>query len=542
MTASTVTPPLPSAAELEALRAAIGADLPVYLADLEHLVNIDCGSYTRDGVDEVGRWVAAFVTELGATVESRPDPTGRLGDTIVATFDGRPGGPRALLIGHMDTVFDPGTVAERPFRIEEGIAYGPGVTDMKSGLLAGLYALKAIVAERGGLPFERLVFIANPDEEIGSPTSTPHIEAAAVDSDVALVLECARANGDIVSARKGILDLRITVHGRAAHAGVEPEKGRSAILEAARIVRELHDLNGRWPDVTVNVGRIAGGTRPNVVAETCTLEVDVRATARDALETAEAAIRAIAEATEIPDVTVDFEAMAHWWPMEKLERSGRLVEHAQGIARTLGFEVADTLDRRCVGRQHDLRTRRRQPRWPGADRRQRPRPGRVPRPRFDRAPDHAACRSAAGHRRGPRRPRLAGDRPAGMSERRRISSGGPWEAVAGYSRAIVVGDSCWVAGTTDAGPDGRSRHPGDVAAQARAVLEIIERALAEAGFGLADVVRTRMFVTDIARSAEVLAVHGAVFGEIRPAATMVEVSALIEPSALIEIEAEARRG
>jgi glutamate carboxypeptidase len=342
MTASTVTPPLPSAAELDALRAAIGADLPVFLADLEHLVNIDCGSYTRDGVNEVGRWVAAFLAELGATVEARPDPAGRLGDTIVGTFEGRPGGPRALLIGHMDTVFDPGTVAERPFRIEEGIAYGPGVTDMKSGLLAGLYALKAIVAGRGGLPFERLVFIANPDEEIGSPSSTPHIEAAAGDSDVALVLECARANGDIVSARKGILDLRIVLHGRAAHAGVEPEKGRSAILEAARIVRELHDLNGRWPDVTVNVGRILGGTRPNVVAETCTLEVDVRATARDALETAEAAIRGIAEATEIPDVTVDFEAMARWWPMEKLERSGRLVEHAQGVARTLGFEVADT--------------------------------------------------------------------------------------------------------------------------------------------------------------------------------------------------------
>jgi len=129
-----------------------------------------------------------------------------------------------------------------------------------------------------------------------------------------------------------------------------------------------------------------------------------------------------------------------------------------------------------------------------------------------------------------------------MSERRRISSGGPWEAVAGYSRAVVVGDSCWVAGTTDAGPDGRSTHPGDMAAQARAVLEIIERALTEAGFGLADVVRTRMFVTDIARSGEILAIHGAVFGEVRPAATMVEVSALIEPTALIEIEAEARRG
>ena len=129
-----------------------------------------------------------------------------------------------------------------------------------------------------------------------------------------------------------------------------------------------------------------------------------------------------------------------------------------------------------------------------------------------------------------------------MTERRRISSGGPWEATGGYSRAIVVGDSCWVAGTTDAGTDGRSRHPGDIAAQARATMAIIEGALAEAGFSLADVVRTRMFVTDITRSAEVLAVHGEVFGAVRPAATMVEVSALIDPSLLVEIEVDARRG
>ena len=127
--------------------------------------------------------------------------------------------------------------------------------------------------------------------------------------------------------------------------------------------------------------------------------------------------------------------------------------------------------------------------------------------------------------------------------RRLISSGGPWEATAGYSRAVVVGDMCWVSGTTDAGPDGRSRHPGDVAAQAGASFEIIEAALGEAGFSLADVVRTRMFVTDIAVSAEaVTAVHGELFRETRPTATLVEVSRLIDPSLLIEIEAEAHRG
>ena len=125
--------------------------------------------------------------------------------------------------------------------------------------------------------------------------------------------------------------------------------------------------------------------------------------------------------------------------------------------------------------------------------------------------------------------------------RRRISTGGPWEASAGYSRAIVVDDTCWVAGTTDAGPDGRSRHPADPGAQAEAALDLIERALDEAGFTLADVVRTRIYVTDRASIEAVLAAHGARFGEVRPAATMVVVAGLIEPSLLVEIEADARR-
>jgi enamine deaminase RidA (YjgF/YER057c/UK114 family) len=127
--------------------------------------------------------------------------------------------------------------------------------------------------------------------------------------------------------------------------------------------------------------------------------------------------------------------------------------------------------------------------------------------------------------------------------RRRLSSGGPWEDVAGYSRAVIVDDTCWVSGTTDAGPDGRSLHPGDPGAQARAVFGIIARVLDEAGFSLADVVRTRMFVTDIGAAWEpVSRVHGEVFGDIRPAATMVQIAALIDVSLLVEIEAEARRG
>jgi enamine deaminase RidA (YjgF/YER057c/UK114 family) len=124
---------------------------------------------------------------------------------------------------------------------------------------------------------------------------------------------------------------------------------------------------------------------------------------------------------------------------------------------------------------------------------------------------------------------------------RRVSSGGPWEARFGYSRVAVAGDMAFVAGTTDAGPDGRSLHPGDPPAQARAVFDIIERALAEAGFSLADVVRTRMFVTDAVNIAPIAEVHGEVFRDIRPASSAIVVGALIDPSLLVEIEADARR-
>src|SRR4029079_16975074 len=240
--------------ELAGLEAAVRADETAYLADLERLVNTDCGSYTPEGVDRIGEFVGGFMTSQGATVERRPDPDGRLGSTVIGTWWVGPdpeGAPRILLIGHMDTVFDPGTAAERPFSIRDGVATGPGVTDMKSGLLAGLYAIKALIGA-GPLPFERLTYVANPDEEIGSPTSTLHIREIAAESDVCLVLECARANGDIVSSRKGILDARITVHGRAAHSGVEPEKGRSAVLAAADLVTRIHGLNGHWNGVTFN--------------------------------------------------------------------------------------------------------------------------------------------------------------------------------------------------------------------------------------------------------------------------------------------------
>jgi glutamate carboxypeptidase len=330
-------------AELQHLRATVEAGLPAFLADLERLCNIDCGSYTPAGVNEVATWVAAELRSMGATVERRPDPAGRLGDTVIGTFDGQSGaGPRVLLIGHMDTVFEAGTVAQRPFRIDGSIAKGAGVSDMKAGLLAGLRAIAALRTLDGGWPFERVTFIANPDEEIGSPSSTPHIIEAATTSDACFVLECARANGDFVSERKGIADLRLTIAGRAAHAGVEPEKGRSAILVGAELVRGVDALNGRWPTVTANTGVFKGGTRPNIVCDLAELQVDVRALQGASLDAAIAAVRELAAAPSIPDVVVDVDVMHTWRPMEKLERSGRLADHVIALARRLGFETKDT--------------------------------------------------------------------------------------------------------------------------------------------------------------------------------------------------------
>ena len=323
------------------LRRIVEERLPGFLGELEALVNVDCGSYTPNGVNLVADHVAASLAGLGAEVRRVPhepvDAAPPLGDVVIGRLEGD-AGHRILLIGHMDTVFDPGTAAERPFRIADGRAHGPGVTDMKAGLLAGLHAIGAL-HEADVRP--SITFVANPDEEIGSPFSTPFIRELAPQHDAVLVLECARANGDIVSARKGIADYHVTFHGRAAHAGVEPEKGRSAILAAAHAVLQLHALNGRWPTVTVNTGVIHGGTRPNVVPAGCELQVDLRAATADAFEAAAAEIERIVAEPHVPDVRAEQRRTAGHPPMEKTDASARLVAQAAEIASELGFELHD---------------------------------------------------------------------------------------------------------------------------------------------------------------------------------------------------------
>jgi glutamate carboxypeptidase len=315
-----------------------------FLDSLREMVNIDCGSFSPGGVNRIADLCELRFNAGGWEIERRShlpaEGEEQLGDLLIGRLSGL-GGPNVMLLGHMDTVFSEGTARERPFHTEGDRAFGPGVSDMKSGLLAGIFAVEALqeVGEEG---FGSITYVCNPDEEIGSPFSGTVIRQLAADVEVAYVLEAARENGELVSARKGVSDARIDITGRAAHAGAYPERGRSAVLEAANKIVALHALNRRWPGVTVNVGVVSGGTRPNVVAAECYLEIDIRAEDESSLAQAEAEVRRIAEDHTVPDIDVRLRSRSWHRPMQKTPASTRLVDLAREIAAELRFPLQDT--------------------------------------------------------------------------------------------------------------------------------------------------------------------------------------------------------
>lgn len=328
--------------DLARLRTITASTLPDYLRDLAVLVNTDSGTDLKVGVNAVAHWVAEFLRGLGGHVSTVAHET--YGDTVVASFAGSNSG-RYLLIGHMDTVFEAGASAKNPFRIANGSAYGPGVADMKGGLLVGLYALRALrglnASTNGSAiwPFEQLTVVATPDEEVGSPSSSTLIRKLALDSDACLVLEAGRENGDLVGSRKGIAAFRLTVHGVAAHAGVEPERGRNAALEAAHKTIALSRLNRKSRHVTVNVGLISGGTRPNVVPAQCVLEVELRGQEQKEIDAVEAELRGIAERSTVPDTWTAVEQLTKIPAMEISDSSRVLADRAAILATRIGFSV-----------------------------------------------------------------------------------------------------------------------------------------------------------------------------------------------------------
>jgi glutamate carboxypeptidase len=337
----------PSSGELlDAARERVDA----FAGTLAELVGIDSGTDSPDGVNRMANRVGELLAAEGWRVERRVTDLvsgRRWGDIVVGRHQGR-GDRRLLLLGHLDTVFADGTAAARPFRIEDGRGYGPGVCDMKGGLLVGLHAC-GVLADLGARSVGEVVFVCNPDEERGSPASRPIILEEARRSDAVLVLEAARENGDVVSSRKGVTTVRIEILGRAAHAGVEPERGRSAIVEAGRKIEALNALDGGADGTTVNVGVVHAGTRSNVVPERAILDIDVRASTEAALVAVEAEVERIGATCSVEGVTSTVTQFREVRPMERSEGTMRLFRIARAVARDLGF----TIDEAATGGASD---------------------------------------------------------------------------------------------------------------------------------------------------------------------------------------------
>ena len=321
------------------LLARASSRLGAFVADLRTLVAVDSGSRHAPGIRQVAEWATARLQRAGFDVEQRPveDADGvPLGPVVVAR---RPAaGRRVLLFAHMDTVFAPGTAAARPLRLVGHRALGPGVCDDKGGLLAGLYACEVLV-EAGLADDVDLTVVLTPDEEIGAPGSAPVLAELARASDAALCLEGARESGDLVSSRKGVADLHFRVRGRAAHSGIEPGRGASAAVEAAHLTLAATALDGSAPGLTVNVGVVEAGSRPNVVAEEARVVAEVRATTSAALDAAVEQLRRHAARPVTPGVGVELEVRDRTEPMEPTPSSEALARLALEVAAGLGLDV-----------------------------------------------------------------------------------------------------------------------------------------------------------------------------------------------------------
>ncbi len=313
------------------------AGLPQYLADLRSLVGIDSGTFDKEGVNRVVDILERWYRELGATVERQPGDV--YGDVLTASFQGT-GPGSVLLIGHTDTVYPLGTVEARRMRADGDQVIGPGTADMKAGDLSIVYALRGLLDQGADLP--KIVVLHNPDEEIGSPSNKEVVASLSSDADAVLVLEPGRENGDVVVARKGIMDIQIWAEGRSAHAGVNHDQGRSAVLALAHLVTAAEGLNGSLPDLTVNVGRIEGGDRPNVVPDRAYARLEIRAFDRDVLEGALDRIRRLVESPSVEGTRMRMQVSVEHWPMHRSEGGERLYQLARGIAGRLGLDLGAT--------------------------------------------------------------------------------------------------------------------------------------------------------------------------------------------------------
>jgi len=307
---------------------------------LQQAVEIESPTNSKAGVDRLAGFFAREFTRDGGSVRILPHP--KAGAAVCAEFwsrrrkKGRDPKP-ILLLGHLDTVWDMGTLAKMPFRVHRGRAYGPGILDMKSGIVIGLWAVRALRALRIP-PASPVRFFLNSDEEVASLAFRREILAGARRARAVLVLEPTAVGGALKTARKGVGDFKITVHGRAAHAGINPEAGVNAISELARQVLGIEKLARPRAGLTLNVDVIEGGTRSNVIPERASAWVDVRIPRlqdREAIEKKVHGLRPIH-----PEACLEITGGINRPPLER-KMAVALFRKARALGRELGMELGE---------------------------------------------------------------------------------------------------------------------------------------------------------------------------------------------------------
>ena len=306
------------------------------IEQIAHVVSIDSPTFPNTGTNAVSSHFAEKYRAMGADVEMIPG-THETGDHLLATFHGaRKDGPKIFLIGHCDTVFPEGTATQRPFTIRDGIAYGPGVADMKGCLVVCLFAMEALLAA-GFEDFGKIQILYDTDEERGNPSSREVIEQIGKDASAALVIESGRANGSIVSSRKGSCYGKLTVNGVSAHAGVDPQKGRSAVHELAHkilAIQNLEQIGG-----TINITGLSGGDRPHIVADEATCHAEMRAERQPTLDSMTDELRRIISDSHIDGTHSRFEKISGRPAMECNHATEKLLSTAAEIAHDAGVKL-----------------------------------------------------------------------------------------------------------------------------------------------------------------------------------------------------------
>jgi glutamate carboxypeptidase len=301
---------------------------------LHRLVDIDSNSFDKAGTDAVAGAIVEVLAADGIAVERIPKQG--FGDVLRAEVSGKQANSYALMMGHRDTVFKKGTVAARGYSRDGDLAFGPGVCDMKAGLVANIFALRAIKAA-GGLPFP-VVALFTADEEIGSPTGRAEIETAARGARAVFNSEPGRVSGNVVTGRKGGGSFHITVQGRAAHSGVNHKDGASAIEALARKIVRLHALTNYDTGITTNVGVIRGGNTHNTVAPWAEGELDLRFVTLEQHAQIVPVIEEIVRGEDVPGTSADIKPIAMFLPLERKHSEALFALYKDAAART-GFTV-----------------------------------------------------------------------------------------------------------------------------------------------------------------------------------------------------------